>query len=123
VSLAAAFENIALGFSAALGGPYQAATVTWPGTPVLDDGGSIATPGTPVTADCSVQVDVAGERMRAEAGFSERDRMMVFIGLAPELTTDATVTVLDGPDAGRWSVQSCERDPAAIGWVARGRRA
>jgi hypothetical protein len=118
--LADAFATIALGFSAALGGPFHAGRARWPGTPVLDEGGSIATPGVPVFQDCHVQVDVAGERMRAEAGFTEKDKAMIVLGLA-DLDTDATIEVLEGPDAGVWSVQSCQRDPGAIGWTVRAR--
>lgn len=121
--IAAAFEAIALGFSASFGGPYYDALATWPGTPVLDDGGSIATPGTPASSSCSCQVDAATEGMRAEAGFVEKDMRLLVIGLAVELDTDAVVEILAGPDVGRWSVQSCERDPVAIGWSVRGRRA
>lgn len=121
MSLAAAFESIALGFSAAGLGPYHAARAVWPGEPVVDDGGSIVTPGTPVLRDCSVQVDAATDAMRADAGFVERDMRLLVIGL-DTLDTAATIAVLTGPNAGRWSVQSCERDPAAVGWVVRGRR-
>lgn len=55
-----AFAEIAGLVSEAVGGPYHAATLTYPGTPVKDDGGSIITPGTTVVVACKAQVSVVG---------------------------------------------------------------
>lgn len=117
----AAFAGIAGAVSAAYGGPYHPAVATWPGTPVTDDGGSIVTPGTPVEQPCSAQVDAATEAMRRAEGFREKDVRLIVIGIE-QLDTDAVVTITAGPHAGAWSLQSCELDPVAIGWVCRGRR-
>lgn len=124
VSFADAFASIALAVSAQMGGPFASARILDPGTPVMDDGGSIVEPGTPVSRTCSVQIDVATDSMRADAGFVQGDaRFMILAGtLSGSVGTDARVEVLDGTHAGLWMVSSLERDPAGIGWVGRGRR-
>lgn len=119
--LTGVFGSIAVAVSDAFGGPFHSAVARWPGVPVLDDGGSIVTPGTPVEVSCRCQVDVAGEAMRAEAGYRDRDVALIVIGDVA-LDTDATVEVTAGPSAGVWSVQSVSRDAAGSHWVARGRR-
>ncbi|TKD50218.1 hypothetical protein [Sphingomonas baiyangensis] len=111
-----------MALSARYGGPYHAATASWPGTPVMDAGGSIVTPGTPVTSDCSAQVDAATEAMRQAEGYAEGDARILVLGLEA-LDTDARLTIAAGPHAGTWTLQSVELDPIAVGWVCRGRRA
>lgn len=125
VTMAQAFASIAQGFSAAGLGCFYDATVKWPGTPVTDAGGSIVTPGTPVEASCSVQVDQVTEAMRQADGFTDRDvRLLVLCAtLEPDLDTDAVIEVSYGPNAGTWMLASCAKDPAGIYWDCRGRRA
>lgn len=122
--LADAFASIAGQISAAFDGPYHDAIARWPGEPVYDDGGSIIAPGVPVEKPCQVQVDSATEAMRAEIGYVGTDvRLLVLTAtLAGVLDTAATVEVLGGPGAGRYSVQSAARDPLGVCWDCRGRR-
>lgn len=119
--LDAAFRQIAGAVSAAVGGPYHAARLTYPGNPVYDDGGSIVTPGTQLQVDCRVQVDVATEAMRADAGFMAEDVRLLILDPA-DLNTTATLRVLAGPYAGEvYSLLSKQRDPLGFGWECRGR--
>ncbi len=124
MSMAAAFADIALGFSAATGVGFHDAAAKWPGTPVMDEGGSITTPGTPVTKTCSAQVDAVTEAMRQAEGYTDQDvRILVLAAtLDGVLDTDATIDVLEGPHAGEWMIASCDRDPAGIYFECRGRR-
>lgn len=121
---AGAFAEIASGFTDSANGPFVAAKVLTNAPPVLDDGGSIVTPGALTERDCLVQADYAGEAMRADAGFADGDiRILVLSAtLSGAITTDDRVRITTGPFAGLWSVQSVSRDPAAIGWELRGRR-
>jgi hypothetical protein len=122
---AEAFADIALAISSGGGGPFHPGVLRWPGVPVVDDGGSIVTPGTPEEHDCHVQVDVVTEAMRAEAGYTDKDVRLII--LAPELAravdTDATVEVLSGPHAGTWTIQSQAKDVLGVAYDGRGRRA
>lgn len=114
------FANLATSFSAQFGGPYTDATAVWPGTPVKDAGGTITTPGSANSVPCSVQFDRATQAMRQVEGFLETDvRLLVLVGA---LDMTAKVVVADGEHAGTWSLLSCERDPAGIGFECRGRR-
>lgn len=124
MSLAAAFAELAIGVSVAMGGPYHAAVLSWPGTPLVDDGGSIVDPGVPINIDCHAQVDSATETMRGDGGYAAGDvRLLVLApGLSVPLDTDASVTIATGPHAGRWSIEAVSRDPVAIGHECRGRR-
>lgn len=118
-----AFGGLAAAFSGAFGGPYHAAVARWPGTPVYDDGGSIATPGTPIAKPCLCQVDVVTDAMRADAGFVQGDvRLLVLASsLDGALDTDATVQVTAGPQPGAYSVQAVATDPVLVAWDCRGR--
>lgn len=115
---------MALAFSQAMGAPYHAAVARWPGTPVVDDGGSIVTPGTPVAKDCRVQVDVATEAMRSAEGFKDTDVRLLVLAASLDglLDTQAQIEVTEGPNAGVYSLQSASTDPAGIAWDCRGRR-
>jgi hypothetical protein len=115
------FADVAARFSAAMDGPFHDAVVHDRADVVLDAGGSIAVPAVSQQRPCQVQVDTVDEAMRAEAGYAERDAMLIVLGLE-QLDTDARLEVMDGPDAGRWSVQSVRTDPAGVGLVCRGRR-
>ena len=119
-----AFATIAGQISTAFDGPYHDSIARWPGAPVYDDGGSIVSPGTPIALTCQCQVDSATEAMRAEVGYVGTDvRLLVLTStLAGALDTEATVEVLGGPGAGRYSVQSVARDPLGVSWDCRGRR-
>lgn len=118
------FAEAFAGLAAAFGAPFHAGKARWPGTPVYDDGGSIVGPGTPIVKDCTVQVDAATEVMRAQEGYKDLDiRLLVLAAsLDGPLDTQATVEVLSGPHAGRYTVQSVGRDPVGIAWDCRGRR-
>lgn len=123
--IADAFAGIAVAFSKAGLGPYVDSFAQWPGVPVLDDGGSIVTPGEPVSFACQCQVDTVTEAMRAEAGYVDRDIALIVLtsGLGRDLDTDATITINAGPLAGAsYSVQSVARDSMSSHWLCRGRR-
>lgn len=122
MSMAAAFAGMAASLSGAMGGPYHPALIHDISAPVMDDGGSIVTPGVSSVRDAMVQVDAATDAMRRAEGFVDSDVRLLVLGLCDDLSTDATVEVLRGPSAGLYSIQSAERDPAGIGWAARGRR-
>jgi len=119
--LDAAFRQIAGAVSSAVGGPFHAAKLLYPGTPVYDDGGDIITPGVPSEVDCRVQVDVATEAMRQAEGFMVEDVRLIILDPA---TLDRTpkVSLTAGPFAGKvYSLMSVQRDPLAFGWDCRGR--
>lgn len=119
--LDAAFRQIAGAVSAAVGGPYHAAKLLYPGTPTYDDGGSIITPGVPYEVDCTAQVDVATEAMRQDAGFLAEDMRLLILGPSA-LDTKPKLTVAAGPFAGKvYSILSVARDPLGFGWECRGR--
>lgn len=114
------FRALATGFSSVAGGPYWPAVLRWPGTPTLDTGGSVTTPGTPVEADCQVQVDVATEAMRADADFQQNDvRLLILSDTRPDEAAKAEIAT--GPKAGIYALQSVSDDPAGIGYECRGR--
>lgn len=119
--LDAAFRQIAGAVSSALGGPYHAAKLLYPGVPVYDDGGSIITPGVPHEVDCQVQVDVASEAMRKDAGFLANDvRLIILTDRSPDTAPDLRVEA--GHLAGTvYSLQSADRDSLGFGWDCRGR--
>lgn len=116
-----AFRQIAGLVSEAVGGPYAAGKLLYPGVPVKDDGGSIVTPGTPSEVDCRVQVDAVTEEMRLAEGFQERDVRLLILG-PDALDTKPDVAVQDGPFAGQtYSLLSVGRDTLGFGWECRGR--
>jgi hypothetical protein len=123
LSIPQAFARIATAFSAAGLGPYVPAVARWPGTPVYDDGGSILTPGVPIAKDCMVQVDVATQAMRSEAGFVDTDVALLVLcaSLDGELDTNATIIASAGPRPGSYSVQSVAKDSMSSHWICRGR--
>jgi hypothetical protein len=118
------FANLAVGFSAVAGGPFADATATWPGTPIKDDGGTITTPGTPVSLACKVQFDTPTQAMRAAEGFLESDARILVLSasLSGTLDSEARIVSASGPYAGTWSLLSVTGDPAGIGWECRARR-
>jgi hypothetical protein len=124
----AAFASIAAGFSQLAGGPFVDAVATWPGAPVYDTGGSIVTPGTPASYACKAQFDAPTQQMREAEGFLQTDvRILVLAAslhasLAPALDTAAEIVVASGPNAGRWALLTCQRDPAGVGYECAGRR-
>lgn len=119
--LDAAFRQIAGTVSAALGGPFHAAKLLYPGTPVYDDGGSIIDPGSPYQVDCSAQVDIATEEMRQAEGFLEKDVRLLILGPAT-LDTVPELSITEGPFAGQqYVLHSAQRDTLGFGWECRGR--
>jgi len=124
MSMAVLFADVAQAFSEAGLGAFYDAKARWSGTPTMDDGGSIATPGDPIDWDCSVQVDSVTEAMRQAEGFTDKDvRLLVLAAtLDVPLDTAATIEVLAGPHVGSWMLASCDRDPCGIYWECRGRR-
>jgi len=123
VSIADALAGIAIGFSRAGLGPYFDSFAEWPGMPVLDSGGSIVSPGNPISLPCQCQVDQVTESMRAEAGYRDKDVALLVLcaTLEGELDTDAALNVTAGPNAGLWSVQSVSKDSMGTHWLCRGR--
>jgi hypothetical protein len=122
--LDALFADLANGFAEQFGAPYQDAVARWPGVPVKDAGGSIVTPGAPISHACRVQFDAATQAMRSAEGFIETDvRILVLAsGLERRLDSEAQIVVAEGQYAGTWALLSCTRDPAGIGFECRGRR-
>jgi len=120
---ASAFASIANGFSAMAGGPFTDATLWWAGTPVMDAGGSIVSPGTPVEQDCRVQIDVATEAMRADADFQQEDVRLLILSAGLSVVPDeaAEVVIEAGDNAGRYAIQTVGRDPAGVGFECRAR--
>lgn len=121
--LAERFAGIARAVSDRFDGPYHQAVLTWPGTPVTDDGGSIITPGTPVEFPCSAQIDVVTEAMRLEAGYTDKDVRLLILapGLGRAVDSDATLTVTSGPHVGTYSIAGASYDTLAFAFDGRGR--
>lgn len=124
VMIPAAFAKIAVALSNAGLGSFVDAFAEWPGVPVVDDGGSIVSPGTPVSRPCKVQVDRVTEAMRQAEGYRDKDVALLVLcaTLEGDLDTDATLNVAAGPNAGRWSVQSADKDTMGVYYLCRGRR-
>lgn len=120
MNLAQAFANMACAVAA----PFVDAVAVWPGDPVTDNGGSIIEPGTPAEHDCKAQFDAPTQAMRAAEGFKQTDvRILVLsASIAVPLDTEARIVVASGPNAGTWSLLSCQRDAAGIGFECAGRR-
>lgn len=125
VKIPDAFAKIAVALSNAGLGSFVDAFAEWPGVPVVDDGGSIVSPGEPISRPCKVQVDRVTEAMRQAEGYRDKDVALLVLcaTLEGELDTDATLNVTAGPNAGRWSVQSVDKDTMGTYWLCRGRRA
>lgn len=117
MDFAASFAGIAASL-----GPFVDATARWPGTAVKDTGGSIVTPGTPISEPVKVQFDVPSHAMRLAEGFQEQDARLLVLAFDRDLNADARVTVASGVWAGTWALLSCVGDPAGVGWECRGRR-
>ena len=124
MNLAAAFGQIATGFSGVLGGPFAVAQAVWPGSPQRDNAGRITAPATPILKTCQAQVCQPTEQMRADADFLQTDMRVIVLAasLDGELDTSADVVIEAGPHAGRWDLQTVTLDSAGIGWTCRGRR-
>ncbi len=124
MDLAAMFSGIAVGISQQFGGPYVPGAVLDVTGAVMDNGGSIATPGTLTSRACQVQIDVATESMRQSEGYADGDARFLILAstLTGSLDTDARVEVLAGPNAGVWLVSAIERDALGIYYAGRGRR-
>ena len=119
--LDAAFRDIALAVSGAVGGPYHAGTLNYPGEPVYDLGGSIVSPGSPSSVSIHVQVDNVTEAMRLDADFQERDVRLLILG-PDALDSVPTVSVTAGPFSGQtYSIRSVSRDTLGFAWECRGR--
>jgi hypothetical protein len=123
MSFATAFAGIATRFAAATGAPFVDAVAIWPGTPVLDDGGSITSPGTPVSLPIKCQFDVVTDRMRQADAYQDKDVRILVLALATPVDTDALITVASGPNAGSWMIAQVGTDPAGVGYECLGRRA
>jgi len=125
INVAAKFATVAQSVSAMFGGPYYDAIIRRQGNAVYDDGGSIVTPGTPISRICQAQVDVATQDMRNEVGFTDGDvRILVLANtLAGAVTLDDSIELLGGAHIGLWQIQSISVDPFNIYYELRGRRA
>lgn len=100
--LDAAFAEVALAVSGAVGGPFHPGVLRSPGEAVYDDGGSIVEPGEPVPFDCHLQIDVVTESMRTEAAYADGDVRLLILaaGLPRAVDTDATVEITAGSHVG-----------------------
>ena len=116
------FANLATGFAAQFGAPFGDAVATWPGTATFDSGGSITAAGTPVSLACKAQFDAPSQAMRAAEGFVETDARIIVLAFSATLDTRARIVVATGANAGTWELLSVVRDPAGIGYEARGRK-
>lgn len=105
------FANIATGFSEQFGGPFQAATARWQGAPTRDSGGSITTPGSPITKSCRVQVCAPADAMRADAGFIETDMRLVVLTASLDATLDTGARIIICKRQVRRHMGVAERDP------------
>jgi len=116
----AAFANLATAFSNMAGAPFVDAVASWPGTPTYDGGGSIVTPGNPVTYPCKAQFDAPTQQMREAEGFLQTDvRILVLASsLTRPLDTGATITARGET----WALLSCQRDPAGVGFECAARK-
>jgi hypothetical protein len=125
INVAAKFATVAQSVSAMFGGPYYDAIIRSKGQPVYDDGGSIITPGTPISRVCQAQVDVATQDMRNEVGFTDGDvRILVLADtLDGGVSLDDDIELLGGAHIGTWQIQSISVDPFGIYYELRGRRA
>ena len=117
------FANLATGFAAQFGAPFEDASATWPGSATFDAGGSITSAGTPASHTCKAQFDAPTQAMRAAEGFMETDARIIVLAasLAATLDTRARIVVASGANAGTWELLSVVRDPAGIGYECRGR--
>lgn len=125
MSIADAFAGIAIAFSDAGLGAYHPAVARWAGEPVFDDGGSIITPGTPVSIPCRAQIDIANLAIRQQEGYIDKDVALLVLasGLSRPIDTKAVIDVAEGAHKGAWSVQSAALDPMVTHYFCRGRRA
>ena len=98
VTIPAAFARIAVAFSNAGLGSFVDAFAEWPGQPVVDDGGSIVSPGEPISRPCKVQVDRVTEAMRQAEGYRDKDVALLVLcaTLEGDLDTDAFFQAEDG---------------------------
>ena len=105
-------------------GPYVDAVASWPGTPTLDSGGSITAAGTPASYACRAQFDAPTQQMREAEGFLQTDVRILVLAASLSVPLDAAARILvdEGPNAGTWTLLSCQRDAAGIGFECRGRR-
>lgn len=125
MSIVGLMADIARNVSATVGAGYWPGMLRWAGAATYDDGGSIASPGTPESHGCWVQVDSATERMRQADGYRDTDMRLLILAddLERDPDTDAAAEVLDGPHAGSWRLLSVTRDPGGCYFEAAGRRA
>lgn len=118
------FANLAAGFAEQFGAPFADAVATWQGAAVKDAGGSIITPGTASSYNCKAQFDAATHSMRQAEGFLEDDVRIIVLSasLNRALDSEAVISAAAGQYAGTWSLLSCTRDPAGIGYECRARK-
>jgi hypothetical protein len=131
LSLPSAFLSIANKVSSVMGAPFFDGVIITQTPAVIDDGGSIVTPGGVDRAPCRVQIDSVDEAYRKAAGWADTDFTFIIVaasigvgdltGIAPVFNTDAEVQIPSGPRAGQWQVSSLTMDPASIGWAGKGR--
>lgn len=130
MDLAAAFADIALGFSSMFGGPFYDGAVLSQAEPGhYDDDGHYVPGSEPVARPCKVQVDALSEAARAQAGLAEGEYHFIILAASLDgpVDTDARASVTD-PAApawmqGEWLVSSLTMDPVGIGWVGKGKKA
>lgn len=125
MDMVAAFTQIAIGFSAISGGPFDDALVHSPGVPTMDLGGSISSAGTATQRTCQAQIDSVTQAMRESTGYAEGDMRIIILAatLAGAISTDDRVEILAGPFAGLWMIEHIGIDTLGIGYELRGRRA
>ena len=121
--MADAFAGIAAQLSQSMGGPYHAARVTWQGVPTLDDGGSIETPGTPISYDCMAQIDIVTQAMRSLPEYTDKSVRILVLQLERKIDTDARVTVSAGPNQGAYLIDKVMDDAAGVYHDCLGRAA
>lgn len=122
---AAMFATVAQAITATFGGPYVAGAVLDQVAAVMDDGGSIVTPGTPTGRTCMVQIDKASWEMQQAEGYAPGDMLFLILvaTLSGGLDTDARIRVDAGPHAGTWLVSGISLDSVGTHWSGKGRPA
>ena len=129
MALADRFAAVAARVGAITGAPFYDGAIVSEETPGhYDDDGNWVPGEPPSERACRVQIDALDERMRPE-GWTDKDYHFIVLAASfvGALDTDASIKVTDSAAPadfqGAWMVSGLQRDPAAIGYVGRGRRA
>jgi len=122
MTIARFFADIAIGLSAALGGPFHAAQVIDQAGGGYTEGGSTRA-GYPLFRDCRAQVDIVTDGMRGDGVADGTAQVLILAAsLDGDLDGDARLRLLAGPHRGDWLLSAVTRDPAGAYWQGSARR-